>query len=151
MTPRNGRGPIDSTKRRRRRVAPLFAVVCLGVVSFIGPCLPLTAQDAWVAPASAKTIQNPKAGDRQASAAKGKKVFQQRCTVCHGSHGKGDGPGGKALTPKPANLTSARVQNQADGELFWKISNGRGPMVSWQLILPEDDRWNLVNFLRTLK
>jgi mono/diheme cytochrome c family protein len=43
------------------------------------------------------------------------------------------------------------VQDQADGELFWKISEGRGAMVGWKLIISEEDRWHLVNYIRTLK
>jgi mono/diheme cytochrome c family protein len=36
-----------------------------------------------------------------------------------------------------------------DGEIFWKISNGRGPMPAWAQI-PEKDRWGLVDYIRTL-
>ena len=44
--------------------------------------------------------------------------------VCDGEEGKGDGPGSKALDPKPANLSSERVQAQVDEEIYWKISEG---------------------------
>lgn len=106
----------------------------------------------WVAPASAKKIQNPVAESKRASSAKaGKKIFKTRCFVCHGNTGKGDGPGGKALNPKPADLTSAKVQKQTDGEIFWKISNGKGAMIKWEGILSEKERWNMVNYVRSLK
>jgi len=106
----------------------------------------------WVAPASAKKIKNPVAeSKRKASAKAGNKIFKTRCFVCHGNTGKGDGPGGKALNPKPANLTSERVQKQTDGEIFWKISNGRGAMIKWEGILTEKERWNMVNFIRSIK
>ena len=52
--------------------------------------------------------------------------------------------------PKPANWTAAGVQSQSDGELFWKISNGRGAMPPWKH-LPEQERWEIVNYIRTLK
>lgn len=111
-----------------------------------------TLQDKWVAPLSAKKIVNPVAiKKRSSSAKKGAKLFTQYCIVCHGKQAKGDGVGGKALNPKPANLTSALVQNQTDGEIFWKISNGRNGMIKWGPIIPENDRWNLVNYVRTLK
>ena len=65
--------------------------------------------------------------------------------------GKGDGPAAAALPPpKPANWTSAAVQKETDGEIFWKMSNGRGAMPPWKH-LPEKDRWELVNYIRTLK
>ncbi len=109
-------------------------------------------QDRWVAPAAAKKISNPiSAKKKSASAKKGSKLFAQYCVACHGKLGKGDGVGGKALNPKPANLTSAMVQNQTDGEIFWKISNGRNAMIKWGPIIPENNRWNLVNYIRTLK
>jgi len=110
------------------------------------------SQDPWKAPESAKSIKNPVSAKKQkASAKKGAATFKKFCVACHGAKGMGDGPGSKALTPKPANLTSLRVQDQKDGEIFWKISNGRGPMIKWDPIIKESDRWDLVNYIRTLK
>ena len=51
--------------------------------------------------------------------------------------------------PKPADWTSSKVAAETDGELFWKISNGRGAMPPWKH-LPEDQRWSLVNYIRSL-
>jgi mono/diheme cytochrome c family protein len=106
-------------------------------------------QEKWVAPASAKEVKNPFTGE--SSISKGKDIYKMRCVVCHGDKGHGDGPAGKALNPPAADHSSTAVQAQTDGELFWKISEGRGPMVGWKLILSEEDRWHLVNYLRTLK
>lgn len=108
----------------------------------------LPLQDKWVAPASAKAIKNPFSG--KASISKGKSIYKARCVVCHGEKGKGDGPAGKSLTPPAADHTADYVQKQTDGEIFWKISEGRGPMVGWKLILSEEERWALVNYIRTL-
>jgi mono/diheme cytochrome c family protein len=104
---------------------------------------------AWVAPASAKVRKNPvrptPEGLKEAA-----DLFQQVCSSCHGPTGAGDGVLAKALTPKPANFTDGKtISRAADGELFWKITNGRNPMPSWQQ-LPEKQRWELVNYLRTL-
>lgn len=108
--------------------------------------------DPWKAPDSAKSIKNPVEASKQiVSGKKGKKVFQTNCIVCHGDLGKGDGPGGKSINPKPADLTSAKVQSQTDGEIFWKITNGRGPMIKWEPVIPEAQRWDLVNYIRSLK
>ncbi len=104
----------------------------------------------WVADASSKKLKNPTAGEKS-SIKKGKALYASRCVICHGEGGTGDGPGSKALNPKPANHTSKKVQDQTDGELFWKISEGRGAMVGWKLIIAEEDRWHLVNYIRTLK
>src|SRR3990172_2845011 len=60
-------------------------------------------------------------------------------------------PAAAALPPpKPADWTSDGIQKQTDGEIFWKISNGRGSMPPWKH-LPEKERWEIVNFIRSLK
>jgi len=102
------------------------------------------AQGAWEAPASEKGKKNP-----GGNAANGKKLAETNCVSCHGNSGKGDGPAAAALNPKPADWTSAKVQKETDGELFWKISNGRGPMPPWKH-LSEKDRWDLVTYVKTL-
>lgn len=104
------------------------------------------AQGEWKAPADAKNMKNPVKGVGTA-----KKSVETNCASCHGAGGKGDGPAAAALPPpKPADWTSAKVQSQSDGELFWKITNGRGAMPPWKH-LPEKERWSIVNYIRTLK
>jgi mono/diheme cytochrome c family protein len=103
----------------------------------------------WVADAEASSVENPVNASLR-SANRGARLYTQRCTVCHGEEGAGDGPGGRALSPKPANLTVSAVQDQSDGSLFWKIAEGRGAMPAWKSILDEDQRWNLVNFIKSL-
>jgi mono/diheme cytochrome c family protein len=106
----------------------------------------------WKAPADAKNTKNPlaaKKGDAKLLA-DAKKLAETNCQSCHGS-GKGDGPAAAALPPpKPADWTSAKVAVESDGELFWKISNGRGAMPPWKH-LPEEQRWMLVNYIRSLQ
>tara|TARA_R110002153_G_scaffold118111_5_gene262833 strand:+ start:730 stop:1134 length:405 start_codon:yes stop_codon:yes gene_type:complete len=108
------------------------------------------AQEKWVAPASADKIINPIKSDANA-AANGKKIYKMLCVVCHGAKGKGDGVGGAGLTPKPTNLTSAEFQAQTDGAIFWKIQTGRSPMASYETSIPEKKRWEIINYIRTLK
>lgn len=107
-------------------------------------------QKKWVAPASADKIQNPLKGDAKA-AASGKRTYKMLCFVCHGPKGKGDGMAGAGLTPKPTNFTTEEFQTQTDGAIYWKITEGRTPMASYKTALPEKKRWELVNYLRTLK
>lgn len=54
-------------------------------------------------------------------AAEAKEIFQNRCTVCHGEHGKGDGPGSAALDPKPRNFTLVEWQESVTDEHIHKI------------------------------
>lgn len=127
----------------------LFILFSIFLLSFIG----LTNQeDRWLAPDGAKKLSNPvEASDKTESVLRGAKIFKTRCMICHGPQGKGDGIGGKALTPKPQNLTLPMVKAQTDGEIFWKVTNGRNDMIKWGPILTEAQRWDLVNYVRTLK
>ncbi len=107
------------------------------------------AQGAWEAPADAKKMKNPVAkSDKVVATAK--QIFQTNCVACHGADGTGNGPAAASLPVKPANWTAAATQANTDGELFWKITNGRGPMPPWKH-LSENDRWALVHYLRTFK
>ncbi len=120
-------------------LAALVLVAGAGIAS-------VSAQGEWKAPADAKAMKNPVKGVGNA-----KKNIETNCVTCHGASGKGDGVAAAALPPpKPADWTSARVQAESDGELFWKISNGRGAMPPWKH-LPEKDRWEIINYIRTLK
>jgi mono/diheme cytochrome c family protein len=108
------------------------------------------AQEKWTAPTSADKIVNPLKDDANA-AASGKRTYKMLCVVCHGAKGKGDGVGGSGLTPKPTNLADSDAQGQTDGAIFWKITEGRPPMASYKTVLPENKRWELINYIRTLK
>jgi mono/diheme cytochrome c family protein len=103
----------------------------------------------WRAPPAAANRPNPVAGNANATAL-GEKLYVANCLTCHGPTGHGDGPGAAALEKKPANL-GARIREtgEKDGELFWKISEGRAPMVTWKTSLSETQRWELVNYIRT--
>jgi mono/diheme cytochrome c family protein len=108
------------------------------------------AQGAWTCPAAEKGKKNPVPKSDAAVAAGKKATVDKACTACHGEGGKGDGPGAAALNPKPADWTSAKVQAEPDGCLFWKISSGRGAMPPWAA-LPENERWQIIHYIRTLK
>lgn len=107
-------------------------------------------EEPWVAPEAAARRQNPVAVTEQA-VTKGKEVYMAMCVFCHGPLGRGDGVAAPSLPRKPANLSAATVQQQADGAIFWKITTGRTPMPPFAEALPEEQRWQLVNFIRTLR
>jgi mono/diheme cytochrome c family protein len=88
-----------------------------------------------------------------ASISAGKMVYAQQCVACHGTEGKGDGPIGLTLNPRPADLTvHAVVGVHTDDELFGWITNGYpgSAMPAFGPLLSDTDRWNLVNYIRTL-
>ena len=101
------------------------------------------------APPSAANRPNPVPANAN-TIALGQKLYVANCFTCHGPTGSGDGPGAAALEKKPANL-SERIKStgEKDGELFWKISEGRAPMITWKATLSETQRWELVNYIRT--
>lgn len=101
----------------------------------------------WQAPASADSLKNPVRGSLKA-AADGKKLFEQYCVTCHGNDGSGNGITAETLNPKPANLTLKEIQKQSDGAIYWKITTGRPPMISWQYTLTDKQRWQLVDYVR---
>ncbi|HQW06266.1 MAG TPA: cytochrome c [Flavobacteriales bacterium] len=103
----------------------------------------------WKAPKEADALVDPLAKDPKA-VAKGKKIFESLCWPCHGMSGKGDGPTASALTVQPADLGSKVVQAQSNGALYWKLTNGRGEMASYEQVISREQRWAAVHYIRTL-
>lgn len=76
------------------------------------------------------TTAAPVAGE--VSLAVGEQVVRERCVLCHGENGKGDGPGGAALNPKPRNWTDdGYMATRTDDQLYEVIYNGKGSMPAW--------------------
>ena len=100
------------------------------------------APDFHHAPSSAASLENPYRGQAPAAQAGGR-LYALYCAACHGVSAQGNGN-------IPA-LAHGRVQNVADGEVFWFITKGSnsGAMPSWAS-LPEQQRWQLVTYLKTL-
>ncbi len=126
------------------KIAILFFLLLVGSHKIV-------AQDpSWQAPKSASDLKNPFAGLESATA-EGKTMYNQMCAICHGRKGDGKGGGGVSLDPKPSNFLSLEVQNESDGDIFWKLTEGKPPMASYKDILSEDQRWKLVNYIRSLE
>jgi mono/diheme cytochrome c family protein len=87
--------------------------------------------------------QNPFDSEANAVAAGGK-LFRQNCSSCHGNEATG-------LKNRP-NLHSDRIRVATPGELEWLLKNGsmKNGMPSWSR-LPEQQRWQIVAFLKTLQ
>lgn len=117
--------------------------LCLAVPLVLAQNLSYQQDPNWRAPEEAMHRKNPLAA-RPELAAGGRKLFLRNCAECHGKTGEG--------LKKAADLQYPVVQQQTDGTLFWKITNGnpdRG-MPSFSR-LPELQRWQLVLHLRTLR
>jgi mono/diheme cytochrome c family protein len=82
---------------------------------------------------------------------RGKTLFGINCIMCHGAGGTGNGAVGAFFNPKPFNLTSSAVQSLQDDELFLVISQGFGVMPPIAENLSPEERWDVINYVRTLK
>jgi mono/diheme cytochrome c family protein len=108
---------------------------------------------------------NPVPAD-ETSIARGAELFNINCTQCHGVDGKGNGTVAAFLVKKkPADLTSGLIQSKSDGTLFLSITNGifnpnntlfpdvkfSGQMPPMNENLTVRERWDVINYIRTLK
>jgi mono/diheme cytochrome c family protein len=106
-------------------------------------------------PAPYAGMKNPLAGKADAVDA-GKATFMDNCSTCHGDKGKGDGPGGASLKVKPADLTEVAA-NDEDDRIIWTISEGgaaagkSADMRPWKDQLSQEEIWQVVTYMRTLK
>ena len=81
----------------------------------------------------------------------GTRVFQQRCVLCHGPEGRGDGIGGKALNPHPRNFhDQAYMKTRTDAQLSEVIHNGKGAMPKWGGILSDAEIAAVLEHVRQL-
>lgn len=111
----------------------------------------LFQQKEWTVPDNYKKMKNPVASDA-ASIAEGKTLYATHCKSCHGAKGLGDGNKAAQLKTEPGNFSTAEFHSQSDGALFYKTSEGRDDMPGFKKKIPDaEERWSIVNFMRTLK
>lgn len=124
----------------------------IGLTAFAMLSFTILVQTKWEVPAKYKTMKNPTDPKDKESAAEGKALYAKQCVSCHGKKGLGDGSKAAELKGDLGDFSSSEFQKQTDGELFYKITEGRDDMKPFKKKIPEDeDRWLVVNFLRTLK
>ena len=113
------------------------------------------SKNTWELPADADKTKNPVPTSEE-SIAKGKELYLERtkgnCVFCHGETGAGNEANFPRLRRKPADLTNKeRMSAMTDGEVFWKMTKGiTGIMPSMEKRLTEEERWHVVNYIRTL-
>ncbi|MDX1513828.1 MAG: cytochrome c [Gammaproteobacteria bacterium] len=86
------------------------------------------------------------------SLARGEKLYDKYCSKCHGVTGNGAGPSAHGFSTNPRQLwVWHNADKAADPYLFWMITNGRTDMPPWGVILSENERWDLVNYIKTFE
>lgn len=118
------------------------------ILTTLGLATAAVAQTDWRSPASAAAKANPLSGD-SASLAEGRTIYATACVSCHGPSGKGDGPAGLALPQRPGDLSAPALLQQSDGELLWKISEGKTPMPAFKTAYNDNQIWSVINYIRT--
>ena len=85
------------------------------------------------------------------SLARGEKTYVKFCSKCHGMTGNGAGPSAHGFSTNPRQLWAwHNADKAADPYLFWMITNGRTDMPPWGVILSENERWDLINYIKTI-
>jgi mono/diheme cytochrome c family protein len=147
----SSRGLADSIVQPgqpKSKIRPL-GIVALLVVLGAGLLAAIHAGRNWSAAAAAKRLKNPISPTSDAIAA-GRQIYGEHCRSCHGE--KGDGRGEKAaeLSVAPGDFTDASaMRRRTDGELFWQITRGRLPMPAFDDKLSDEQRWQVVDYIRT--
>jgi len=134
---------------RKRTYRSIISIIIIVIIYMCSTTIVIGQTKPWVAPQQYANMKNPVLPDAT-TLQEGKTLYKANCSPCHGDKGKGDGPAASALKPKPADHTSAALQSETDGSLFYKISEGRNPMPQYKAVFSDKQRWELVNYIRTL-
>ncbi len=131
----------------RRRRAPVLVAAVVLLAAGAALALPPLAIDAYPT-----TYYRPTVRYSGGSIARGAALYRLRCAGCHGPSGAGDGPGARSTRARPADLRAPHTADHTAGDLFWWITHGisRSGMPGVGEQVSEDQRWDLVNFVRAL-
>ena len=124
----------------------LFLFISIALTTVGSP-----GQEPWEIPEEARAVPNPVPPSDEALA-NGKEFYGARCASCHGDSGKGDGKATRFIKPPPADISTAEARDRmTDGEIFYKITEGKKPMPGMARTLSEEERWQVVHYLRALQ
>lgn len=119
------------------------------VVLFLG--LAFLYGQTWEVPEEARAVKNPLEASPEVVAA-GEASYKKQCVLCHGESFKGDGSAVAMFQKKPPDLSTQKARERlTDGEIFYKMTVGKKPMPSMESKLSEEERWQIVHYVRTLQ
>ena len=135
-------------------VAALLAVATVGNAMLAGCGGKSNETSSTTTPSTATTptpAPDTSAGSMAVGGDEGAKIYAEKCSVCHGPNGKGDGPGGAALNPKPRDHTNGAYMNaRTDDQLLEVIRNGKGNMPAWKSVLTDEQIHAVLKHVRSL-
>jgi len=134
----------------KKQVFTLIAILAGSFALLSMTVLKYTTQESWEVPAKYNKMKNPflnSSDDEQI----GRILYSKHCKSCHGSKGKGDGKKAASLDTPVEDFTDGTIKNQTDGSIYYKTVFGRDDMPSFEKkISVEEERWLLINYLKTL-
>ena len=116
--------------------------------------VPVSGGEALLRVADGKKLKSPPANNDQEIIAVGQNGYINYCAMCHGPNYDGKGTVGQSFAPLPPDLRSARIQEQAEGQLFQHISygvGGSGRQPALHSTIQIDNRWAIVAYIRALQ
>ena len=133
--------------KKSRLLPKILLAIVIGLI-FLSIGLAALHKTPWQVPAEEKARKNPLPAT-QANYNAAKPLYDEFCSNCHGDAGKGDGSDAMMYDPAPSDLTDAAHMNKlTDGEIYYQITQGKKPMPSFRTKLTEEQRWQLVIFVR---
>jgi mono/diheme cytochrome c family protein len=137
--------------KRRRAFQRQAALLGAGVVMLASGGYVYASENNTGEPLDVVNIRDPVPPDDQ-SLAMGQAVYTQYCETCHGETGRGDGPSGLRLVPRPADLRIHTAPGvHTDGELYYWVAYGfpGSAMPAWkQQGLTDEQIWSVINYAR---
>ena len=136
--------PSEKPQESAAPLAPARSVPITGGETLPAPT---TEEGVFEADKAAALLVNPVPATAE-SIERGAYFYDINCAVCHGAEGLGNGLVGLKFEPAPVDLNAAYTQDQADGQLFFTLTRGRGAMPFYRDALSPDERWDVVNYVK---
>ena len=114
------------------------------IVVFVAFAFQTKAQE-WTVPAEDHNVTCSKPFTKT-TARDGKDLFNTKCKSCHGGAGEN---ASLPLNPEPGDVAADKFSKQTDGDLFYKLTNGKGGMPGFASQMSEEERWNVISYIRT--
>ena len=115
-------------------------LIAIALIFTLAACVPNN-------PVKMSMTANPLPSSPEVAVA-GKAIYEQRCQMCHGVEGRGDGAAASALATKPANLRL--LNNKPEGLIAMRIIGGGSVMPAWKNILTQEEIWQLSRYIKTI-